>query len=44
MLNPKIENVASVCDAIANTPEGAADLRLRAELIDKITTIIEDSG
>ena len=31
-------------DAIADTPEEAANLRVRAELMDKITAIIEESG
>lgn len=31
MLNPKIENYASVCDAIADTPQEAANLRAHAE-------------
>ena len=44
MSKPKTERYASVWDAIADTPEEAANLRVRAELMDKITTIIEESG
>jgi len=44
MSKPKLERYASVWDAIADTPEEAANLRVRAELMDKITAIIEESG
>ena len=44
MSKQKIERYASVWDAIADTPEEAANLRVRAELMDKITAIIEESG
>ena len=44
MSKPKLESYASVWDAISDTPEEAANLRVRAELMDKITTIIEESG
>ena len=44
MSKPKTERYASVWDAIADTPEEAANLRVRAELMDKITAIIEESG
>lgn len=44
MTSPKTETYVSVWDAIADTPEEAANLRVRAELMDKITAIIEDSG
>ena len=40
MTKRKIESYASVWDAIADTPEEAANLRLRAELIDKITALV----
>ena len=40
----KSETFASVWDAIADTPEEAANLRLRAELMDKIGVIIESKG
>ena len=44
MNKPKTERFASVWDAIADTPEEAANLRVRAELMDKITAIIAESG
>lgn len=44
MSKPKIESYASVWDAIADTPEEAANLRVRSELIDKITGLIEENG
>lgn len=44
MSKQKIESYASVWDAIADTPEEAANLRLRADLMDKITTIVEAKG
>ena len=34
----------SVWDAIADTPEEAANLRLRSELMDKIAAILEENG
>ncbi len=40
----KIESYASVWDAIADTPEQAANLRARAELMQKIAAIVQDSG
>jgi len=40
----KPETYASVWDAIADTPEEAANLRVRSELMDKITAIVEESG
>jgi predicted XRE-type DNA-binding protein len=40
----KPETYSSVWDAIADTPEEAANLRVRSELMDKITTIVEESG
>ena len=43
MSKPKIESFASVWDAIADTPEEAANLRVRSELMDKITALIEAS-
>jgi len=39
----KSETFASVWDAIADTPEEAANLRVRSELMDKITAIVEES-
>ena len=44
MSTPKIESYASVWDAIADTPEEAANLRLRSELMDKIAAVIEEKG
>jgi predicted XRE-type DNA-binding protein len=38
------ETYASVWDAIADTPEEAANLRLRSELMDKIAALIEANG
>lgn len=40
----KVESYASVWDAIADTPEEAANLRARAELMQKIAAIVQDSG
>lgn len=40
----KIERYASVWDAIADTPEEAANLRARAELMHKIEAIVKESG
>lgn len=40
----KIESYDSVWDAIADTPEQAANLRTRAELMRKIAAIIKESG
>ena len=44
MSKPKVERYASVWDAIADTPEEAANLRVRADLMEKITAIIEEGG
>jgi predicted XRE-type DNA-binding protein len=44
MSNEEIETFASVWDAIADTPEEAANLRLRSELMDKITAILAEQG
>ena len=44
MSKAKIESYASVWDAIADTPEEAANLRVRSELMDKITALIEENG
>lgn len=44
MSKPKIESYESVWDAISDTPEEAANLRLRSEFMTKITAIINDSG
>lgn len=39
-----VQEFASVWDAIADTPEEAANLRLRAELMQKIEAIVKESG
>ena len=44
MSKPKTESYASVWDAIADTPEEAANLRVRSELMDKITALVEEKG
>ena len=44
MTKPDTESHASVWDAIADTPEEAANLRVRSELMDKIGAIVEASG
>lgn len=44
MNKAKTESYASVWDAIADTPEEAANLRVRSELMDKITALIEENG
>lgn len=41
MNKPKPEIFTSVWDALADTPEEAANLRVRSELMDKITSLIE---
>ncbi len=43
MSDTEIESYTSVWDAIADTPEEAANLRVRSELMDKITAIIEEN-
>jgi len=43
-MKPKAESYASVWDAIADTPEEAANLRVRADLIREITAIVKESG
>lgn len=40
----KIETYASVWDAIADTPEQAANLRTRAELMQQIAAIVKESS
>jgi predicted XRE-type DNA-binding protein len=40
----KTQTFNSVWDAIADTPEQAANLRARAELMQQIAAIINDSG
>jgi predicted XRE-type DNA-binding protein len=43
-MRKKAERYASVWDAIADTPEQAANLRARAELMQKIAAIVAASG
>ena len=40
----KYEEFANVWDALADTPEEAANLTLRSELMDEIETIIKKNG
>ena len=44
MKKTTVDRFASVWDAIADTPEEAANLRVRSELMDRIAAIIEESG
>ena len=44
MNKSKIQDFTSVWDAIADTPEEAANLRVRAELMEKIAALIAHSG
>ena len=44
MKKPKIESYASVWDALADTPEEAANLRARAELMQQIAAIVDENG
>ncbi len=44
MTKQKTESYASVWDAIADTPEEAANLRVRSDLMDKITAFVEKKG
>ncbi|TMH14790.1 MAG: XRE family transcriptional regulator [Betaproteobacteria bacterium] len=39
-----VRDYASVWDALADTPEQAANLRARAELMQQIAAIVKDSG
>ena len=43
-LKPKTDSYASVWDASTDTPEEAANLRLRSDLMDKITALIQKNG
>jgi len=43
MRNRKIESCTSMWDAQADTPEEAASLRLRSELMDKITALVDEN-
>lgn len=40
----KVERFESVWDALADTPEEAANLRLRSELMDQIEAVITEKG
>ena len=44
MTKQKEESFASVWDAIADTPEEAANLRLRSELMDQVAALIAENG
>ena len=44
MKKPKVETFASVWDALADTPEEAANLRVRSALMRQIAEIVERSG
>jgi predicted XRE-type DNA-binding protein len=44
MTKKKPETFASVWDALADTPEEAANLRVRSALMQQIAAIIENSG
>jgi predicted XRE-type DNA-binding protein len=44
MTKTKTEGYASVWDALASTAEEAANLKVRAELMQKIAALIQDSG
>jgi predicted XRE-type DNA-binding protein len=44
MKQSNIDRFASVWDALANTPQEAANLRVRSELMDKIAALIESKG
>ena len=44
MSKPKKESYDSVWDALADTPEEAANLRARAELMQQIAAIVAENG
>ena len=44
MSKTKTERFASVWDALADTAEEAANLKVRAELMRKIAVLVQDSG
>ena len=44
MSRKKVESYASVWDALADTPEQAANLRARAELMQQIAAIVKESA
>lgn len=43
-MTTEVETYASVWDAIADTPEQAANLRARADLMRQIAAIVEENG
>ena len=43
-IEKKMQSHASVWDAIADTPEQAANLRTRAELMQQIAAIVKEAG
>ena len=43
-MSEEIQTFASVWDALADTPEEAANLTIRAEFMDKISDIIKEGG
>lgn len=43
MSKTEMESYTSVWDAIADTPEEAANRRVRSELMDQITAIVEEN-
>jgi predicted XRE-type DNA-binding protein len=43
-MKTKVETYASVWDAIADSPQEAANLRARAELMRQLATLVEHSG
>jgi predicted XRE-type DNA-binding protein len=44
MRRPKVETYKSVWDALADTPEEAANLRLRSALMQQIADLLKASG
>ena len=44
MIKPQTDSYANVWDAIPDTPEEAANLRLHSELMEKITALIQKNG
>ncbi|MEO8756003.1 MAG: XRE family transcriptional regulator, partial [Casimicrobiaceae bacterium] len=44
MTKPKTDTFASVWNALADTPEQAANLRVRAELMSQIAAIVKQGG
>ncbi len=40
----EVESYESVWDIVSDTPEEAANLRLRSELMDQIITVVEENG